>query len=335
MNTTWNRHLSLSRTVLCVALVCWSVCPTEPAAAGTPAAKMGMIMPGTIQDSDFNALGYVALQEIQKRFGVAVSHSEQVAVADAERVAREYLGSGHTIIAFHGAQYLTMVQKLAQQFPHASFVIVSQGRSFPPNVWNITRRFHEGFYPLGVLAARVTKSHRIGYISGIRLPDFISSLNAAYEAVKQYNPKAQFVYAFTGDQNDPVKARQAAEAQIGGGTDVIISALNLGVLGVVEAARAAKSPVHVTSFYTDKASMAPQVFLTSLVLDFSTPYLAIVENILKGNRGGNFDMRPGHGMELAPIANASADVVREVQGVFQDVVRGKPVPEVLDKVIAP
>jgi len=335
MSPARNRFTQLAHAVLYVSLVCWSLCTTGPAAAGTPGVKMGMILPGTIQDSDFNTLGYVALQEIQKQLGVTVSHSEQVAVADAERVAREYLGSGHTIIAFHGAQYLTMVQKLASQFPQASFIIISQGRSFPPNVWNITRRFHEGFYPLGVLAARVTKSNRIGYISGIRLPDFISSLNAAYEAVKQYNPKAEFVYAFTGDQNDPVKARQAVEAQIAKGADVIISALNLGVLGIVEAARAAKSPVLVTSFYTDKSSLAPKVFLTSLTLDFGRPYLAIVENILKGSRGGNFDMRPGHGMELSPIANTSPEVAKEVQAVFQDVARGKPVPEILDKVVAP
>jgi basic membrane protein A and related proteins len=278
----------------------------------------------------------MALQEIQKKLGLSVSHSEQVAVADVERVAREYLGSGYTIVAFHGGQYLTAVQKLAPQFPNANFIIVSQGKNLPPNVWNITRHFHQGFYPLGVVAARATKTNRIGYISGIKLPDFISSLNAAYEAVKQTNPKAQFVYTFTGDQNDPVKARQAAEAQIAGGVDVIISALNLGVLGAVEAAQAAKTPVWMTSFYTDKSAMAPKVFLTSLVLDFSKPYLTVTENILKGQRGGNYDMRPSAGMELAPIANVPPETVKEVQGAFQDVASGKKnVAEIIDKIVAP
>ncbi len=335
MNTLWNCRLPL--VVLISSVFLWGVESPVPqrVEAGTAGPKMGMIMPGTIQDSDFNTLGYVALQEVQKRHAIAVSHSEQVAVADAERVAREYLGSGYTIIAFHGAQYLTMVQRLAPQFPNANFIIVSQGRNLPSNVWNITRKFHEGFYPLGALAARVTKSNRIGYISGIRLPEFIASLNAAYEAVKQYNPKAPLVYAFTGDQNDPVKARQTAEAQIAGGVDVIISALNLGAFGVIEAAQAARTPVYLTSFYTDKASMAPKVFLTSLVLDFSKPYVEIVENIAKSRRGGSYDMRPGSGMELAPILNTSADVARSTQALFQEIVRGKPIPEILDKITVP
>jgi basic membrane lipoprotein Med (substrate-binding protein (PBP1-ABC) superfamily) len=334
MNTIWNARSRL--VVLLLFLTVAMVATLQPGGATAGAGvKMGMIMPGPIQDADFNMLGYVALQEVHKRLGIAVSHSEQVAVADAERVAREYLGSGHTIIAFHGAQYLTHVQRLASQFPNANFIIVSQGRNLPPNVWNITRKFHEGFYPLGALAARVTKSNRIGYISGIRLPDFIASLNASYEAVKQHNPKAQYVYAFVGDQNDPVKARQTAEAQIAGGVDVIISSLNLGIFGVVEAAQAARTPVYLTSFYTDKASMAPKHFLTSLVLNFSRPYVDIVEYISKGKPGGNYDMRPGSGMELAPLMNASPEAVRAVQALFQEVVQGKPVPEILDKIVVP
>jgi hypothetical protein len=40
-------------------------------------------------------------------------------------------------------------------------------------------------------------------------------------------------------------------------------------------------------------------------------------------------------MELSPIANTSPEVAKEVQAVFQDVARGKPVPEILDKVVAP
>jgi basic membrane lipoprotein Med (substrate-binding protein (PBP1-ABC) superfamily) len=326
---------SAGRWLPLVASVLLVLGAPSPPEAGTGAAKMGMIMPGTIQDADFNMLGYVALQEVQKRLGIPVSHSEQVAVADAERVAREYLGAGFTIVAFHGAQYLTMVQRLARQFPEANFIIVSQSQSLPPNVWNITRKFHEGFYPLGALSALVTRNDRIGYISGIRLPDFIASLNAAYLAVKEYNPKAQFVYAFTGDQNDPVKARQTAEAQIAGGVDVIISALNLGVFGVAEAVQSARTPVYLATFYTDKAALAPKHVLTSLVLDFSKPYVSIVESIAAGKRGGNYDMRPGSGMELVQIRNAAPTAVKRVQALFQEIVRGKTVPEILDKIVVP
>lgn len=316
--------------LLAAATLAWAA----PARAASQ-PKMAMILPGPVEDADFNALGYLALQDIQKGFGLAVSHSEKVAVADAERVAREYISAGYTIVAFHGGQYLAMTQKLAPQFPEVNFIIVSQGRGLPPNVWNITRRFHQGFYPLGALAALTTKSSKIGYVSGIRLPEFVSSLNAVYLAMKDLQPKAELRYSFVGDQNDPLKARQAAEAQIAWGADVIVSQVNLGFSGVTEAARATKPPVLVTSFYTDKYDAAPQVFTVSLLLDFGMAYRSAVTSIQRGQRGGDYEMRPGQAMALSPIRNVSPEVARRVEAVYREVVAGKPVPDVLDKILVP
>ncbi len=320
--------------VLLAALSAAILACGAPSHAASP-QKMAMILPGPIEDADFNALGYLALQEIHKGSGLPVSHSEKVAVADAERVAREYISSGYTIVAFHGGQYLAMTQKLAPQFPDVNFIIVSQGRGLPPNVWNITRRFYQGFYPLGALAALTTKSNKVGYVSGIRLPEFVSSLNAVHFAMKDLNPKAELRYSFVGDQNDPLKARQATEALLGGGADVIVSQVNLGFSGVIEAARAAQRPVLVTSFYTDKYDTAPQVYAASLLLDFNAAYRAIATSILQGQRGGDFEMRPGQAMKLSPIRNVPAEVVARVEAVYREVVAGKQIPDILDKIVVP
>ncbi len=299
------------------------------------AQKMAMILPGPVEDGDFNALGYNALKDVGRAHKIETSHSEKVAVADAERVAREYLNTGFTIVAFHGGQFLTMMQKLAPQFPDASFIIVSQAKQLPPNAWNINRHFNEGFYPLGTLAGLTTKTNKIAYISGIRLPDFISSLNAAYTAIKEANPKAEVKYAFVGDQNDPLKARQSAQAMIGEGADVIISSLNLGITGVVEAVKASGKPIVVTSFYTDKHASAPNVYATSLLLDFNKAYRDVVASILKKERTGQYAMRPGQAMSLAPIHNVPPDVAKKVEAVYKDVAGGKKIADVVDKINVP
>jgi basic membrane lipoprotein Med (substrate-binding protein (PBP1-ABC) superfamily) len=309
--------------------------------AATPAPavaqmKMAMILPGPVEDSDFNALGYNALKEAGKVYRLETSHSERVAVADAERVAREYINTGYKIIAFHGGQFLTTAQKLAPQFGDVNFIIETQTKQVPPNVWNINRHFYEGFHPLGVLAALTTRSNKIGYIAGIRLPDFISSLNVVYTAIKDTNPKAELKYAFVGDQNDPLKARQSAQAMIGEGADVIISQLNLGVIGVTEAVKASGKPVLVTTFYTDKHTSAPTVYATSLLLDFNQAYRDVVGSILKGQRTGQYVMRPGRAMSLAPIHNVPPDVAKKVQAAYDDIASGKrSVPDILDKIIVP
>lgn len=94
------------------------------------------------------------------------------------------------------------------------------------------------------------KSGKIGIVSGIKLPDFIASINAIQDAVKAANPSAKVVHTFVGDQNDPVKARQAAEAMINDGADFLIIIVNLGASGVVEAAKGKN--VLLTTYYTDK-----------------------------------------------------------------------------------
>jgi basic membrane protein A len=296
--------------------------------------KMAMIMPGPIQDADFNALGYVALQEVAKAFGIEVAHSESVSVADAERVSREYINSGFDIIAYHGGQYPTIMRKLAGQFPKVAFIQEGSGPmpDPPKNTWVIGRKYYQGFYVLGTLAALATRTDKVGFVGGVRIPDVISSLNAVHQALKDHNPKASLVYNVIGDFNDPVKGRQTAEAQIASGADFLVTFVNLGLYGVAEAAKAApKQPVLVNTLYTNKWDTAPQNMAVSLLFDFAKPYKEIVGHIVKGEVTGYYEMRPGSGMELGEMRHVPAEVQKRVHAVFQEVVAGKPLPEITDK----
>ncbi len=309
--------------------------PAARAAEGKP--RLAMILSGTVQDADFNTVGYLGMLEVQKQHGIEVAYSENVSAADWERVAREYINSGHRIILFHGGQFVAVTRKLAPLFPDVIFIM--QGTApipdLPANIWNLGSKTFRGFYALGVLAALSTKTNKIGYIAGIRLPVFIAAINSVQLAIKEYNPKVQLVYTFTGDQNDPTKARQAAEAQIDGGVDFIIIQVNFGTYGVLEAAQAAKVPVLVSGFTTDKFSLAPKVVTTSLLTDYRKPYVEIVGRILRGERGGYYEFKPGTGIDLAPIHNIPSDVAAKVAGAFRELVAGKPIPEIMDKVVAP
>jgi basic membrane protein A len=222
--------------------------------------------------------------------------------------------------------------------PDAVFIMESSGPvpALPPNVWNIGRKFYEGFYVLGVLAALTTRSQKIGYIAGIRLPDFISSLNAVFQAVAKYNARAEVLYTFVGDQNDPVRARQAAESQIAAGVDFIVVSVNLGQVGIIEAATASRRPILLTTFYTDKTSYAPQLFTTSLLFNFSKPYGSITQQILKGRTGGYYEMRPGAGMALLPPRLVPGEVAQRVLQVYQAVVRRQErIDEIADRIVEP
>jgi basic membrane protein A len=299
--------------------------------------KMAMILPGTIQDADFNTLGYVALQDVGKSLGVEVSHSENVAVADAERVSREYIASGHDIVAYHGGQFITIMQKLSAQFPKVVFVQEASGRvpNTPANVWIIGRKYYQGYYALGALAALSTRTNKVGFVGGVRIPDVISSTNAVLTAMKEYNPKAELIYPFIGDFNDPVKARQTAEAQLAANADFLVTFVNLGVYGVAEAVKASPKGALITTLYTEKWDSAPRHMSVSLLFDFAKPYREVVSRILKGENAGYYEMRPGSGFELSEIRHVPPEVATKVKALFRDIAAGKSLPEITDRIVTP
>lgn len=322
MKTKWTRRLFFAAAALAALAL---IAPGQALAAKTH--KFAIILPGPIEDADYNFRGYEVAQDIKKRFKIETSYSERISPADAERVAREYISSGFTIIGFHGGQYVRLVQKLAPKFPDTIFIMESSGKfKVPKNVWNIHRHYFQAFYPFGVLAGLATKTNKVSVIAGIPLPDFKASINTISDALKATNPKAQLTYAFTGNQNDPVKARQTADAMIANGVDFIINMVNLGVYGVAEAAKKSKRKVLITTFYTDKTDKAPKHFAGTLIIDFRPPYQKALAGIMKGASGGYVPMKLGVGFEIASLGNVSAEAMKRTKEAYQNVLAGKIKP---------
>ena len=310
---------------------------TAGSAEAADKKKMGMIFPGSIQDADFNAVGYLALQEVGKVHDLQVSHSESVAVADAERISREYINNGYDIIAYHGGQFPTISMKLAALYPKVTFIQEASGRlpNAPANFWVMSRKWYQGFYVLGALGALTTKTNKVGFIGGVRIPDSVATVNAIQQAIREYHPAAQLIHTHVGDFNDPIKARQTAEAQINAGVDFIVQMVNYGQYGVVEAVKASSRPVLITTHQTEKWDLAPRHLTASLLAHFIVPYKEVVGQILKGKRTGYYEMRPGAGLEISEIRNVPPDVATRVKGIARDVVAGKAIPEVTDRILTP
>ena len=287
-------------------------------------ADLAMVLPGTIQDADYNAVAHEALQTIAEERGIETAFSESVAVVDAERVAREYIDSGFGIVAFHGGQYLTIGLELAEEFPDTEFIVESSGEldSQPENVWNIGRLFYPGYYVLGVLAAEATTTGTVAFLGGIDIPDYKAGANAMFEGARSVDPEVELLFTFTGDQNDAVAGRQAAEALINQGADVLVLGVNNAIYGVAEAATNAADPVLVTSLFTDKRSLAEELFLTSMIFDFTGTYLEVLDEIAAGTTTGYIEMRPGSGVTLSEVYNVSDEVRSEVESAFAAVAEG-------------
>ncbi len=293
-----------------------------------PVFKLATIMPGSIQDADYNTIGYIATQEVGKEFDLESAYSEKVAVPDAERVLKEYIADGYNIIWVHGGQFNSAALKVADENPNVTFIVEvdTKPAEMKPNVWYFHRNFHTGFYVLGALAALKTETKKIGYIGGLEMPFTYGEINAIKQAIKDLGVNVSFDYVYAGDFNDTLKARQAAESLIAKGVDVIISSVNLGNYGIYNALSEAKRPVYITVKYTDKAAQAPQNYLTADLFDFRVPLREVVSRVLKGEKGGFLMLEYGQGKARYaqfPIKNVTEEINNRVKQIADDVASGK------------
>ena len=112
-------------------------------------------------------------------------------------------------------------------------------------------------------------------------------MHAIQQALTDLGSDVELIYVWTGDFNDPTKARQTADALIGQGVDVIMGALNLGMLGAFEAVKAVpEKEILITAKYSDKSTFAPDNYITSILYDFAGPLENIINRIKAGETGG-------------------------------------------------
>ncbi len=294
------------------------------APAETSDLKMAVIFPGVVTDADYNTLGYIGMTSVESDLGVETAYSESVAVPDVERVMREYIDNGFNVIFTHGGQFLSQTQELAKEFPNVYFIGESDAapEEAQPNVWVIDRNFQLGFYPLGVIAAKQSKTGKIGYIGGLTLPFSYAEVHAIEQAIADQGLDVEFKPVWAGDFNDPTKARELTDALVAEDVDVIIGSLNLGMFGLFEAVKASDKEVWAIAKYVDKSEFAPDNYVTAVIYDFAGPLKDIVQKIEAGETGGYYPLGFDTGVEIQSLQNAAPELNSEAQQLVKDIEAG-------------
>ena len=305
------RLLAALTAVLLVAAGCGG----GDGGSGDGKVRIAAIFSGPTTDADYNALGLEALKAAEKD-GAEVSYSESVAVPDIERVLQEYVADGFNVIWTHGSQFYEATSKIAKQNPDVRFIGEFDGEpeGQPENVWVIDRNFHTVFYPLGVLATNLTKSGKVGYLGGLSLPFSYSEVHAVEQAIGDSGKDVKLTPVWSGDFNDTVKAQQLTSQLISGGADVVVTSLNLGVVGAFKAVNDTDpGSAWVTVKYTDKSQNGPEHYAATVLYDFVHPLTEILADIDKGTTKGHYVIGFGQGASVDVGDNVPAEVKAEVE----------------------
>ena len=194
---------------------------------------------GGKNDKSFNESAFSGAERFKEETGVDYKDFEIQNDAQREQAMRRFARDGHNPVVVIGFSQAAALEKVAKEFPDTKFGIVDMVVE-QPNVRSILFTEHEGSYLVGVMAAKASKSGKVGFVGGMDIP-LIRKFACGYvQGVKSVNPDAEVFQNMTGTTgaawNDPVKGGELAKAQIDQGADVVYHAAGGTGIGVLQAA---------------------------------------------------------------------------------------------------
>lgn len=238
---------------------------------------------GSRTDASFNQDRYEGYLAVKKKFpDMNITHSDMIPYQERTPYIETLAQINDLILVELGFFEATMT--VAPKYPKTWFVV--QGllpqllEKFPQNVSSYTWKDQEGAYITGIVAGMMTKTNKIGYISGIGYPDIIK-FGAAYTmGARSVNPSVKISVSYTGDFQDAKKGYDAAKAQISTGVDVIQHYADDGGFGVIDAAKEAQ--IWVMGEIRDQSDLAPKLMLTSFRLSHKKIFETAIQDFKTG-----------------------------------------------------
>lgn len=206
------------------------------------------------------------------------------------------------------------VRKVAADYPDIVFAFGSGEKAQEPNLSVFDNWLQDPAYLAGMASGAMTTSNTIGVVAAMPIPEVNRIVNGYIAGVKASNPDATVKVSFINSFFDPAAAKQAAEAQVAAGADVLFAER----AGVIEAAKEADIPV--IGMMVDQHDEAPQNVLTSLIWNVRPTIDAVVKQISGGPEAvdlGSYSFLKEGGSSIAAlntevVGGVSDDVVTKV-----------------------
>ena len=308
---------TLLRTVALAAALAASL-----SARAEPAVVFDM---GGKFDKSFNEAAYRGAERWKKESGKNYLEFEIANETQREQALRRMAERGAQPIIGIGFAQGGAIEKVAKEFPKLQFTIIDSVVK-QPNVQSVVFREHEGSFLVGMMAALVSKTGKVGFVGGMDIP-LIRKFQCGYEqGVKYANPKAEVFSNMTGTTaaawSDPSRGGELARAQFAKGADVVFAAAGGTGAGVYQAAKdSGKLAIGVDS---NQNHLQPGTMLTSMVKRVDNAVYQAAKSFKPGlttlglKEGGVDYALDEHNARLVPTA-----VKAKVDAAKADIVAGK------------
>ncbi|KHL16421.1 UNVERIFIED_CONTAM: ABC transporter substrate-binding protein [Mumia flava] len=243
---------------------------------------------------------HAALAEAADEGEIRYQHVDNLSTADAMERALRDIAENEQPDAIVGDAFAAedAVRAVAADYPDIVFAFGSGGKPQEPNFSVFDNWLQDPAYLAGMLAGGLTESDTIGVVGAMPIPEVNRIVNAFIAGATETNPDATVKVSFINTFFDPAAAKQAAQAHLSAGADVLFAERD----GVIAAAEEADVPA--IGMMVDQEEEAPGHVATSLIWHMRPTVDAVVAQVSDGAEAvdlGEYSFMKVGGSELAEL----------------------------------
>lgn len=229
------------------------------------------------------------------------------------RIVRQFVGQGANMV-FLTTDYADLSASVIKASPDVAFLECNSFTTEENKIAYYIKHW-DPTYVIGVAAALLTKSKKLGYVASFPTPSVNMSMNAFHLGARSVDPSIETQAIYINSWFDPQAARQAGAALIQNGCDFLMGIMDeAAYLQVAE-----EKGVWAAMWNTDLRRYGPNAYVSSMMLDWNAFYVEEVRARLEGKwTGGRTVLLPmgkgtdrdAWGEKVPAEVRARADEVR-------------------------
>ena len=289
--------------------------------------KTAIVLPCATSDP-WCKQGYDAAKALQKQGAIdlQVTTNAPQDTAGVTRVLAQYAQGGTQLILAHST-WQDAAFDVAKQFPDVD--IASYSFELRDNVAILEEPIYQAAFLAGMLAGGLTESNTIAGSAGQDVPLCHAELEAFEDGAKRTNKQVKMIDTYIGDWNDSAKGKQATQAQIDQGADVVLACGGGPATGMAQAIKEAN--ISGFGYVGDMSSQAPNNMVGSILYNLEPYFKAAVDDVKNdtfrpakryefglADGGVSLQLNDGYAVKEIP-----ADVMDQMKQVQEQIKSGK------------
>jgi len=252
--------------------------------------RIAVLSSGSKADGGWNQLAFAALQRVQKDLPATGVFMEKVSTDKAADLMRDFAARNYNLVIGHGFEFLTPAGEAARSTPStpSTRFAVDGADQAQAGIAALNFDLSQSCYQLGIIAAKVTRSGKLGFIGGAKIPALVSCYKGFVAGAKSVRSDVQVAEAYTS-WDKPEDSKAQAETFIHQGVDVILQNVDAASRGVFEAVREHNQAAGAAVVYTfgtnsdqNANKVCPDYTLASAVIKLDAAFERLAHDVAAG-----------------------------------------------------